>query len=75
VVLGSLSYLVNVVVEDLRLGLLQMHSLSEQHLLLFAPWPGFALLDARNLVELVEEAVAGVGVVVAVQKAAALHIF
>ena len=74
-VLGSLSYLVNVVVEDLRLGLLQMHSLSEQHLLLFAPWPSFALLDARNLVELVEEAVAGVGVVVAVQKAAALHIF
>lgn len=75
VVLGSLSYLVNVVVQDLRLGLLQMHPLSEQQVLLFTPRPRLPLLDARNLVELVEEAVARVGVVVAVQKAAALHIF
>jgi hypothetical protein len=52
-----------------------MHSLAEQHLLLFTPWPSFGLLEARNLVELVEETVARVGVVVAVQKAAALHIF
>jgi hypothetical protein len=75
VVLGSLSYLVNVVVQDLCLCLLQMHPLSEQQPLLFTPWPSFGLLDAGNLIQLVEKAVAGVGVVVAVQKAAALHIF
>lgn len=74
-VLGSLSYLVNVVVQDLRLGLLQVHPLAEQHLLLVVSWAGSAGLGAGNLVQLVEEAVARVGVVAAVQKAATLHVF
>ena len=67
VVLGSLGDLVDVVVQDLRLGLLKTDPLAKQQLLLFmSSGTSFPRLQAGNLVELVEKAIAAMGVVVAV---------
>ena len=74
VVLRPLLYLLQVVVQNLPLGLLQVHPLREQGVLPFRRAGARVREQARHLIHLVEEAITALAVV-AMQEAVVLHVF